>query len=87
LSNANIPAAASCVVTFSVKAGAAGSYNAEVAAQALLTAPAGGNADTSTAPLTVTAPAGGGGGGAVTWLELLSAGLLLCARVRGRGRA
>ena len=84
LNNANIPAAASCVLTVSVKGGAAGTYDAEVAAQALITAPAGGNADTSTAALTVTAPPGGGGG-SLSWLELLSAASLLYARARVRG--
>jgi serine protease len=90
LNNANIPAAGSCLVTFSVKGAAAGAYTAEVAAQALITAPAGGNTDTSTAALAVTAPPAGsaGGGGSLTWLDaLFSAGLLLCARARGRGRA
>jgi hypothetical protein len=89
LNDANIPAAASCVVTFSVRGAAAGTYSAEVAAQALLTAPAGGNTATSTAVLAVTAaPAGGGGGGgSLSWLDVLSAALLLYARARARGRA
>jgi hypothetical protein len=88
LSNANIPADSSCVVSFNVKGAATGTYTAEVAAQALVTAPAGGNIDTSSAALTVTAPPAGGGGGSWTWLDaLFSAGLLLCARARADGRA
>jgi len=53
-----------------------------VAAQALMTAPAGGNRAAATASLTITAPpAGGGGGGAIDWLDLLFvAGVLLAVR-------
>jgi hypothetical protein len=88
LNNANIPAAGSCVVTLGVQGAAVGTYTAEVAAQAIVTAPAGGNTNTAAAALSVTVPPAGGGGGSVTWLDLLvSAGLLFYARVRVRGRA
>ena len=88
LNNANIPAAGSCVVTLGVQGAAVGTYTAEVAAQAIVTAPAGGNTNTGAAALSVTVPPAGGGGGSVTWLDLLvSAGLLFYARVRVRGRA
>jgi len=53
-----------------------------VAAQALMTAPAGGDSAAATASLTVTAPpARGGGGGSVDWPDLLFvAGVLLAMR-------
>jgi serine protease len=88
LSNANIPAAGSCSVTVSVASASVGTYTVSVAAQTLTTAPAGGNATAASATLDVTAPPAGGGGGALDWLDVLfSAGLLLCARARVRGRA
>ena len=87
LSNAVIPAAGSCVVTASVAAAAVGSYTVSVDAQALRTAPAGGNTTTASATLNVTAPVAGGGG-ALDWLDVLfSAALLFCVRVRVRGLA
>jgi serine protease len=92
LSNANIPAAGSCAVTLSVAGASVGSYGVSVDAQALSSAPAGGNTATASATLTVSAPEAGGGGGSVGWLDVLfSAALLLYgplrhrrARVRGR---
>jgi serine protease len=92
LADAIIPAASSCSVSFNVKSAAAGNYTAQVAAQALITAPAGSNTTASSATLNVTAASGGGGGGggggALTWLDLLiSASLLLLARARVHDRA
>jgi serine protease len=86
LTNAIIPAAASCFVSFSVKSTAAGTYTAQVPAQALITAPAGSNTTASSATLNVTASSSGGG--ALTWPDLLfSAALLLWARARVHDRA
>jgi serine protease len=88
LSNANIPANSSCLVTFTVTSASAGSYTAQVPAQALMTAPAGGNSAAATATLTVTAPAAGGGGGSLTGFDVLvSAVLLLWGRARDHARA
>ena len=56
LSDANIPPNGSCTVTVSVSSAAAGSYTNAVAANALMTGPAGGNAAASQAMLTVTVP-------------------------------
>jgi serine protease len=82
LADANIPADGNCTITVPVDTATAGTYTAAVAAQALMTAPAGGNSAAATASLTVTAPpTGGGGGGAVDWLDLLFvAGVLLAVR-------
>jgi serine protease len=85
LANANLPAEGDCSITLSVESATPGTYTAAVAAQALVTAPAGGNSAAATASLTVTAPpTGGGGGGAVDWLDLLFvAGVLLAVRRPG----
>jgi hypothetical protein len=83
LADANIPADGNCTVTVPVESATPGTYTASLAAQALMTAPAGGNSAAATASLTVTAPpaSGGGGGGAVDWLDFLFvAGLLLVVR-------
>jgi serine protease len=88
LANANIPANSSCTVSFGVTSNAAGTYAVAVPAQALMTAPAGGNSAGSSATLTVTAPAAGSGGGSFSWIDVLfSAALLLWGHARARGRA
>jgi len=56
MSDANIPANGSCSVTLSVASGTAGTYKNAIAADALMTGPAGGNVAASSAPLTVTVP-------------------------------
>jgi serine protease len=56
LTGANIPPNGSCTVTMSVSSAAAGSYTNVIAANALMTGPAGGNAAASQAMLTVTVP-------------------------------
>jgi serine protease len=87
LSDANIPAVGSCVVTLSVAGSAVGSYTVSVDAQSLMTAPAGGNTATASATLTVDAPAAGGGG-AWDWFDLVfSAALFLRRWSRVRVRA
>jgi serine protease len=88
LSNANIPANASCTVTLSVTASAAGSFTNAIAANALMTAPAGGNAAAS-ATLTVAVPppppSSSGGGGSFDWpLVMFVTGVLLIGRSRRR---
>jgi serine protease len=82
LAHANIPADGNCTITLTVETATPGTYTAAVPAQALMTAPAGGNSGAATASLTITAPpTGGGGGGAVDWLDLLFvAGVLLAVR-------
>jgi serine protease len=82
LAHANIPANGNCTITLTVETATPGTYTATVAAQALMTAPAGGNSAAATASLTITTPpTGGGGGGAVDWLDLLFvAGVLLAVR-------
>jgi len=91
LSGANIPANGSCDVSFSVTSATDGDYAASIPANALVTGPAGSNAEPASATLTVTqaasgptgvAPAGGGGGGGdLDWMDiLLIAGILLVAR-------
>ena len=88
LGDANIPADGNCTLTVSVESSSAGSYTASIPAQALSTAPAGGNAASATANLTVSAPSsggGGGGGGAVDWWDtLFVVGVLLALRGHGR---
>jgi hypothetical protein len=82
----------------SVKSATAGTYTNTVAANALMTGPAGGNAAPATASLTVTAPSSsitstggsssGGGGGALDWLEItLLSGVLLAAWRQAAGRS
>jgi serine protease len=88
LAHANIPADGSCTITLSVESATPGTYTAAVAAQALMTAPAGSNDAAATASLTVTTPpASGGGGGSVDWPELLFAAGVLLATFKGRTRA
>jgi serine protease len=96
LSGAIIPVNGACTITMSVKSAAAGTYTNTIAANALMTGPAGGNtAAAADASLTVTSGnsnvnstggGGGGGGGALDWMELMAiAGVLLAARsVRAR---
>jgi hypothetical protein len=90
LSGANIPVDGSCTITLSVKSAAAGTYSHMIAANDLMTGPAGGNTQPATASLTVSAAAssgastgggGGGGGGDLDWLDImLVAGVLLVVR-------
>ncbi len=91
LSGANIPANGSCDISFSVTSATDGVYAASIAANALVTGPAGSNVDPASATLTVTAasssltgvaPAPGhGGGGGLDWMDiLLVAGVLLVVR-------
>jgi serine protease len=84
LSGANIPANGSCTVSVTVQSSSAGAYTNTIAANALSTAPAGGNTAAATAALTVSAPSKGGG--ALRWPELL-AGLALTAAIRRRRSA
>jgi serine protease len=86
LTNANIPAKGSCVITIPVKSATAGSYTETAAVGDLITAPAGSNTAGASASLTVTAP--GGGGGALDWWDtLFIVGVLLAGRRHSkRGR-
>jgi len=84
LSGANIPANGSCTVSVTVQSSSGGTYTNTIAANALSTAPAGGNTAAATAALTVSAPSKGGG--ALRWPELL-AGLALTAAIRRRRSA
>ena len=88
LTNANIPANGSCVITIPVASATAGSYTETAAVGDLTTAPAGSNTAAASASLTVTAPSGGGG--ALDWWDtLFVVGVLLAGRrhsKRGRGR-
>ena len=82
LADANIPAEGSCQILVPVHSAVAGTYTDSVSARALVTGPAGANAQPASATLTVTAPSGGGG--ALGWWDtLLAAGLLLAGRRRG----
>ncbi len=82
-----IPAKGSCTIVMPVVSTMAGSYAISIAANALLTGPAGGNAAPATATLTVTAPSSGGGGGALGWPDILvAAGLVVASRRRGGAR-
>ncbi len=56
LTDANIPANGSCTLTVSVSSNAAGTYTNAVAANALMTGPAGGNAAAPSSTLTITTP-------------------------------
>jgi serine protease len=81
-----IPAKGSCSITVSVKSATAGAYTNTIAANALKTAPAGGNSVSASAALTVNAPASSGGGGALDiWDMMLGLGVLLAGR-RHAGR-
>jgi serine protease len=86
LTNANIPANGSCVITIPVESATAGSYTETAAAGDLTTAPAGSNTAGASASLTVTAPSGGGG--ALDWWDtLFVVGVLLAGRRHSkRGR-
>jgi hypothetical protein len=80
LADANIPATGSCNISLSVKNTAPGTYVASVAANGLMTGPAGGNTAPASATLTVAAP-GSGGGGSMDWLDImLVVGVLLIVR-------
>jgi serine protease len=97
LNNAVIPASGSCSVTLSVQSATAGTYALNIAAGDLITGPAGSNADTAAASLTVSGNAaattggggGHGGGGEIDWLDIMFVtGLLLaCRRHVGRSRS
>jgi serine protease len=92
LSGANIPAGGACDITLGVNSATPGTYTNTLAANVLMTGPAGGNAAPVSASLTVTAATssssssgsgtgGGGGGGALDWLDImLVAGILLVVR-------
>jgi serine protease len=90
LAAANIPAASSCEISFSVKSATAGTYVASIASNDLMTGPAGGNTTPASATLTVTTASasvsgtssgGGGGGGSLDWLDImLVTGILLVLR-------
>jgi serine protease len=84
ISNANIPANGSCTITATVQSANAGTYSSSLAANTLLTGPAGGNAVAASASLSVNAPSGGGGG-ALGWPQLLvAAGVVAASRRRAR---
>jgi serine protease len=86
MAGANIPADGNCTVTLSVKSATAGTYSNDIAANALSTGPAGGNAASASASLIVTAPSKSGGGGEMDlWDMLLLLGVLLAGR-RHMGR-
>jgi len=79
MAGANIPANGSCSMTISVKSATAGTYGNVIAANALSTASAGGNAAGASTSLTVTAPKSGGG--ALDWLDMMFVvGVLLAGR-------
>ena len=76
-----IPAKDTCSITVSVESATPGSYTNTIAANALSTAPAGGNSVSASASLTVSAPASSGGGGALDgWDMMLGVGVLLAGR-------
>jgi hypothetical protein len=85
MTDANIPAEGSCVITLSVKSAASGTYSNTIAAKALSTGPAGSNSAVSSASLTVTAPSKSGGGGLDWWDTMFVVGVLLAGR-RHKGR-
>ncbi len=81
LAGADIPPKGSCSITLSVKSAVSGVYAGAIAANALSTAPAGGNAAAVSASLTVTAPPPKSGGGELDWLDMMFvAGVLLVGR-------
>jgi serine protease len=81
LSGADIAADGSCTITLPLQTASAGTYTASIGAQALTTAPAGGNEQGASASLTVSAPAAGGGGGEIDgWDLMLAAGIVLIIR-------
>ncbi len=93
LAGALIPVKGSCSVTFSVKGSTAGTYTNVIAANAVSTGPAGGNAAGASAVLTITAPvtitaAGKSGGGDLDWWDMMFvAGVLLAGRRRAGRRS
>lgn len=87
LSGAIIPANGSCSITVSVLTAAAGSYINSIAAHALSTAPAGDNASSASAGLTVSAPPSGGGGELNWWDTMFVVGVLLAGRRQKRRRS
>ena len=95
LANANIPANGSCQISVGVASATVGTYAVSVAANDLMTGPAGGNTAAATQSLAVggnggltgaAASGGGGGGGETDWLDIMFVtGLLLaCRRPLGR---
>jgi serine protease len=92
MSGAIIPVDGSCDLTVNVTSTTAGTYTHTVAANDLMTGPAGGNTAPVSASLSVTsgsssgssstgAGGGGGGGGALDWLDImLVAGVVLMIR-------
>jgi hypothetical protein len=86
VAGADIPPNGSCSITLSVESAAPGTYASAIAANALSTGPAGGNAAAASASLTVTAPPAKSGGGELDWLDMMFvAGVLLVGR-RQAGR-
>jgi serine protease len=87
LSGADIPANGSCTITLPVQSATAGSYTSTVAAKALTTGPAGANAQSTTAVLSVTAPPSKGGGGDLDWWDaMFVVGVLLAGRRHAKRR-
>jgi serine protease len=87
LSGADIPASGSCTITLPVQSATAGSYTSTVAAKALTTGPAGANAQSATAVLSVTAPPSKGGGGDLDWWDtMFVVGVLLAGRRHSKRR-
>jgi serine protease len=86
LSGADIPANGGCAITLPVQSAAAGSYTSTVAAKALTTGPAGANAQSATAVLSVTAPSKGGGGDLDWWDTMFVVGVLLAGRRHAKRR-
>jgi serine protease len=87
LSGADIPAKGSCTITLPVQSATAGSYTSTVAANALTTGPAGANAQSATAVLSVTAPPSRGGGGDLDWWDtMFVVGVLLAGRRHAKRR-
>jgi hypothetical protein len=83
MSGAYIPANGSCNITLTVDSAAPATYTNTIAAHALSTGPAGSNASSVSATLTVTAPAKSGGGGSLGWLDLTAlCSVLLLTRGR-----
>jgi serine protease len=86
LANADIPAGGSCSLSVGVSSSVAGTYTGTLTANALTTAPAGGNVAPASASLSVTVPSSGGGG-ALGWSEAAAAAVLAAAAARRRRRS
>jgi hypothetical protein len=87
MTGAYIPANGSCSITLSIDSATSSTYTNTIPAHALTTGPAGSNAASVSAALTVTAPSKSGGGG-LGWLDLsLLGGVLLLTRRRWRPAA